>query len=969
MQRELTLLLRTLYDDRGARAVLGDLSRVQDALRGTESSALGAGQALSALLAGGVGGAVGAGLMAALGSVQSVLGSIAGLAEGFVRSAIQASMQMEQLRFGLATVLGAWNEIRDAQGRVLTGAERYNALLSLSGELMRSIRAEANRTILETAELIELVQTGLGYAYAKGLSADQAVRVISAIGQAGKLMGLSGPMLVQEVRALLGGGRLESSQVALSFGITREMLERSGQELAEALLRALSSVTDAASMAADRLDVQWSTLTSQVQEALAQVGDGLTGGLAQFLKQLNEVLGQLLESGVFERLGIFLRLLWQALVEGVGSLVEGVRGVWSWLSGVVSRFGEALRNISRSLGLEALWKALPAGVRDFLGGVASALIPPALRQGMGLGGAIVQAVEGYRVAWDVAGMMAGRGGGGGGDVRVVPRRVSVGGGADARAARERAARDRARERLAREGAQAAQIERRLRAGAYEEAWSGLLEVLTPETAEVLTPVLEAIEVELAGLRAAEVLSQIGQETSGRLREALSAQAWEEYRRVLAGYASRRASVLARGVAERERAREAEAERAAQLEARRRQLLRGLYAALGDEDAVLRMEYEDAVRAWLEAGVSPLWAGIYGAVQVYAPVQRRREELRRRDTEAFLRQLREFGERARAEELRRLTRRFRAGLMSVEDYARALRRLAGAGRLDEGSLETLAAGLRGSVEAGLPEARLFEDAESFRARWLAALSDMRAYWGQFLERLLRPEEYGRVMEVFDELAVEFDRRFVRVASARWSEFVEGLVGALASGVRGAFVGLLEAVMADFRRLGEGLRGFFEGIVGLIRRAIAELVYERVIRAWVERLLDWLQQRLGGLGVGDGGGRRVSFGDVLTSIAIAAFTSWVGGQIGGWLGKVFKFQAGGALVPRRVALVGEQGPELLVMGAGAYGGVYPASLLEQVRFGSGAPSAVQITVQVSDFSEVGLARRVATEVRRVLRERGV
>ncbi len=964
MQRELTLLLRTLYDDRGARAVLGDLSRVQEALRGTESSALGAGQALSALLAGGVGGAVGAGLMAALGSVQSLLGSITGLAEGFVRSAIQASMQMEQLRFGLATVLGAWNEIRDAQGRVLTGAERYNALLSLSGELMRSIRAEANRTILETAELVELVQSGLGYAYAKGLSADQAVRVISAIGQAGKLMGLSGPMLVQEVRALLGGGRLESSQVALSFGITREMLERSGQELAEALLRALSSVTDAASVAADRLDVQWSTLTSQVQEALAQVGDGLTGGLTQFLKQLNEVLGQLLESGVFERLGIFLRLLWQGLVEGVGSLVEGVRGVWSWVRGVVSSLVGSVRSW-----LEGLWKALPAGVRDFLGGVASPLMPPALRQGVGLGGAIVQAVEGLRVAWDVAGMMVGRGGGGGGDVRVVPRRVSVGGGADARA---RAARDRARERLAREGAQAAQIERRLRAGAYEEAWSGLLELLTPETAEVLTPVLEAIEVELAGLRAAEVLSQIGQETSGRLREALSAQAWEEYRRVLSGYASRRGSVLARGLAERERAREAEAGRAAQLEARRRQLLRGLYGALGDEDAVLRMEYEDAVRAWLEAGVSPLWAGIYGALQVYAPVQRRREELRRRDAEAFVERLREFGERARAEELRRLTRRYRAGLMSTEDYARALRRLAGAGRLDEGGLETLAAGLRGSVEAGLPEARLFEDAESFRARWLAALSDMRAYWGQFLEGLLRPEEYGRVMEVFDELAVEFDRRFVRVASARWSEFVEGLVGALASGVRGAFVGLLESVMADFRRLGEGLRGFFEGLVGLIRRAIAELVYERVIRAWVERLLDWLQQRLGGLGVGGGGGGgggKVSVGDVLTSIAIGAFVSWAGGALGKWLGGIFKFQAGGALVPRRVALVGEQGPELLVMGAGAYGGVYPASLLEQVRFGSGAPSAVQITVQVSDFSEVGLARRVATEVRRVLRERGV
>jgi len=960
VQRELTLLLRTLYDDRGARAVLGDLSRVQDALRGAESSAASAGQALSALLAGGVGGAVGAGLVAALGTVQNVLGSIAGLAEGFVRSAVQASVQMEQMRFGLATVLGAWNEVRDAQGRVLTGAERYNALLSLSGELMRSIRAEANRTILETAELVELVQSGLGYAYAKGLSADQAVRVISAIGQAGRLMGLSGPMLVQEVRALLGGGRLESSQVALSFGITREMVERSGAELAEALLRALSSVTDAAELAADRLDVQWSTLTSQVQEALAQVGDGLTGGLAQFLDGLNKVLAQLLESGVFERLGVFLRLLWESLVAGVGSLVEGVRGVWVWLSDMASRFMEALRSVYRGLGLEALVGALPAGVRDWLGQAGLVLAPPALRSGVGLWGAFGTALEGYRAAWDVAGWMVGRGSGGGGGARVVPRRVSAGGGED----------ERARKRVAREGAQAAQIERRLRVGAYEEAWSGLLELLTPETAEVLTPVLEAIEVELAGLRAAEVLGQIGKETSVRLREALSAQAWEEYGRVLTSYASRRAGVLARGVSERARAREAEAERAAQLEARRRQLLRGLYGALGDEESVLRLEYEEAVRAWLEAGASPLWAGVLGGVQVYAPVLRRREEARRRDTEAFVERLREFGERARAEELRGLTRRYRAGLLSTEEYARALRRLAGAGRLDEGGLETLAAGVRESVEAGLPEARLFEDAESFRARWLAALGEMREYWGQFLEGLLRPEELGRVMEVFDALAVEFERRFVRVARDRWSEFVEGLVGSLASGVRGAFVGLLESVMADFRRLGEGLRGFFEGIVGMIRRAIAELVYERVIRAWVERLLDWLQQRLGGLGVGGGGGgRRMDVGDVLTSIAIGAFTSWVGGQIGGWLGKIFKFQSGGSLVPRRVALVGEQGPELLVMGAGAYGGVYPASLLEQVRFGAGAPSAVQITVQVSDFSEVGLARRVATEVRRVLRERGV
>jgi hypothetical protein len=960
MQQELTLLLRTLYEDRGARAVVQDLGRVQEALRASEQAAAQTSSSLQALLAGGVGGVVGAGLIAALGTVQNLLSSIVGLSENFLRGIVQASMQMEQMKFGMATVLGAWHEVRDAQGRVLTGAERYNALLATSAELMQQIREEANRTILETPELMELVQTGLGYAIGKGLTVQQAVKVISEIAQAGKLMGLQGPMLQQEVRAILGGGRLQSSQVALAFGINEQMLQQSGDRLFQTLMRVFASLNEATEQAAGRLDVQWSTLTSQIQDAMAQMGDGIRTGLAELLAGLNAALKQLSDTGLFKRIGAFLGILFQTLVGAVQMIWDGLRALWQAVSHGMSQLVNWIRSgissVARLLGLGGLAQRIqgsPLGsVLGTVGELVSAPFRPLLD--------VLQFPQTLSSMWEYAGLLAERVPDAQRQQRYQLRPRAVPSAAHAAQAAKKAKADRA----AAERARAERIRADIQAKRYEEAWAELLEMLDPDNAAALEPLMSMIEQDIAQLRAAEILAQIGKDTTAALRGALQEQARYERERTLRGFAERRAERLARArqarMAEQMRRQEALRER-----------MRSFYAAVGLEEPLLQLDYERQVAELMELGVAPLWAMPMAAAQVYLPVLRRREQEQARLRSEFQERLVSAAERAREQQLRDLVRRFRAGLMTPEDYARALRRLSGAQPVPEEGLGALEAGIREAVEAGLPEPRVFELPEAFRARWLNALVSMKTYWGQFLQGLLHPEQYARVMELFDSLAVAFEKRFVDVASQRWRLFVQDLVQWLASSMRNAFVNLFEVVMSDFRRLGDGLRDFFGSIVAMIRRAIAELVYERAIKGWVERLMDWLQERLGAAGGvgGDGGGKRMTFWGVLGSLAIGAFTSWLGGVVGGWLGRIFRFQHGGVLMPYRVALVGEHGPELLVAGAGAYGGVYPASMLRQLAFPQVAPSSVSITVQVSDFSEVGLARRVATEVRRVLRERGV
>jgi hypothetical protein len=256
------------------------------------------------------------------------IGVVAGLTAA-IRQAIQLSAQFEKMRTGIAAILGSYGDVVDAQGRVLKGAERFNQLLQISQRLMTQIRQEADRTILETRELMEYVQTGLGYGLARGLTAEQMIPLISRMAVAGRVMGLpQGYPIISEIRALLTGEHLEQSQIARAVGITARDIQRlRGEQLIQYFNERLSGFVAASDAFAQSFEARWSTFVSKIQEILIEVGNTLLPVLSEFAQRATVALEQWRQSGGVARLQEVVR----AILSAVASIGNWIGQLVSWV--------------------------------------------------------------------------------------------------------------------------------------------------------------------------------------------------------------------------------------------------------------------------------------------------------------------------------------------------------------------------------------------------------------------------------------------------------------------------------------------------------------------------------------------------------------------------------------------------------------------------------------------------------------
>lgn len=273
------------------------------------------------------------------------LGVAGGLALA-VREAVKLAGEFEKMKLGLASILGSYGEVVDAQGRVLRGAERFNTLLRMSANLMTEIRKEADRTILETRELMEYVQSGLGFGLAKGLTQQQIVKLVSTIAVAGRTMGLpQGYPIVSEIRALLTGQNLRQSQIAQAVGITEAQLRSlSGEQFFRYITQQLRGFVDASNAFANSFEAQWSTFVSKIQEVLATLGEAIVPVLADFARDAARAIDEWKRTGGAERLKAYVREVLQSIV-----------GIAQWLGSVAKWFKDnpAALRLARDIGAAA----------------------------------------------------------------------------------------------------------------------------------------------------------------------------------------------------------------------------------------------------------------------------------------------------------------------------------------------------------------------------------------------------------------------------------------------------------------------------------------------------------------------------------------------------------------------------------------------------------------------------------------
>ncbi len=273
------------------------------------------------------------------------LGVAGGLALA-VREAVKLAGEFEKMKLGLASILGSYGEVVDAQGRVLRGAERFNTLLRLSANLMTEIRKEADRTILETRELMEYVQSGLGFGLAKGLTQQQIVKLISTIAVAGRTMGLpQGYPIVSEIRALLTGQNLRQSQIAQAVGITETQLRSlSGEQFFRYITQQLRGFVDASNAFANSFEAQWSTFVSKIQEVLATIGEAIVPVLADFARDAARAIDEWKRTGGAERLKAYVR-----------DVLHSIVGIAQWMGNVAKWFKDnpAALRLAQDIGAAA----------------------------------------------------------------------------------------------------------------------------------------------------------------------------------------------------------------------------------------------------------------------------------------------------------------------------------------------------------------------------------------------------------------------------------------------------------------------------------------------------------------------------------------------------------------------------------------------------------------------------------------
>lgn len=831
-----------------------------------------------------------------------------------VRESIKLASEFEKMKLGLASILGSYGDVVDAQGRVLKGAERFNSLLRMSASLMTEIRKEADRTILETRELMEYVQTGLGFGLAKGLSQQQIVRLISTIAVAGRTLGLpQGYPIISEIRAILTGQNLRQSQIAQAVGLTAQQLERlRGDELFQYIANRLKGFVDASDRFAQSFEASWSTFISKVQEVLATVGEAIVPVLAEFARDAARAFDEWKRTGGPQRLQQFVREVLQSIV-----------GIAQWLGNVAKWFKEnptALR-LARDIGAAAVgarvggifgpWGALVGGLAG-AAGIEIATTPdrappptPVERQfleqlfsryeaGANIDrqyilrslltyyerGAIshTEFLHYYRRYATLGAKPRAAAGGGGFRARPMPPSEGSIREAEKRRREQQAIAQRASEMSTRLAVR--QADGRLQQALQDASAMGW----TPQAVARVRSAYEAWKQ--ASLRSAS--AQAAGEPTPIARQIIAEAQYEvtDRKREIE-------DAIQRGM------KEAQAESARQAQEMieyRRQRVAGLLGTPLPERL-----YEAFT------GTMPLTARIAAApfapigvemVRTVLQAAQEREQLLSEQTRRFARMMTES---AALEEQRRV--------LSYRAY-------------------------QGFAALGAPWAQAFGVAAPLAGA------------ARFMAGVLSP-----VGQALVDAVAEAQMRI----REEWQQFWQDMATFTSNSMRDAFVRLTMDLMSNINRWGDALKDFVRSVKQMIQRAIAEYIYENLIKRGVESLLGGI------LGKAQRGGQKPNIGQIIGGVALSAVIGWGLGQIFPGLGI---FQHGGTAIGGRLALVGERGPELVVPGVTS--AVVTADAVARALANlSASAGPAQMNIYINHDGDLGLAARVGREVERGLR----
>lgn len=230
------------------------------------------------LVADGIQKMVGAGVNAAT--------ALAGMYLDALRTGVEFNSMVETSQLGIASLLTAFGQFRDAQGNVAGGAESFAAAQRLSAAMIEQVRIATLETTATFPEMIRALQEGMPSALKAGFDPTQVVSFTKAMAQAAGAIGLPIDQLGQEIRGVFDVDLSKNSRIArmLFAGIgmsADELREKMAQMTAPERFDFLMKRLEAFGLAGEQLSKTTAGALSNLQDAYQQIMGAGTVGMTE----------------------------------------------------------------------------------------------------------------------------------------------------------------------------------------------------------------------------------------------------------------------------------------------------------------------------------------------------------------------------------------------------------------------------------------------------------------------------------------------------------------------------------------------------------------------------------------------------------------------------------------------------------------------------------------------------------------
>jgi hypothetical protein len=250
---------------------------------------------------------------------------------GFIKEGIEFNKQIEQAKIGFAGILTSIAQIRNEQGSLVEGAEKYANAVKLSNQLLNELRVAGLQTVLTFQDLVQIAQGIMAPFLSAGGNLKEFSQFVVLLSNAVAAIGLPMNQVVQETRDLLMGTIDMNSQLARSLGITNEMVNRWREQ--GTLFQELTARLQGFQLASKDVEGSFTGLLAKAKEVFQVFAGMATAKVFEAIKKdLDEFVARFL---VVKDGKIELSVEGQELVEKISETLTNLYNIISTLVKVV----------------------------------------------------------------------------------------------------------------------------------------------------------------------------------------------------------------------------------------------------------------------------------------------------------------------------------------------------------------------------------------------------------------------------------------------------------------------------------------------------------------------------------------------------------------------------------------------------------------------------------------------------------